>query len=226
MNHMASRKFFQRPAVMLALALCSVGGLVTLMGRLATGPQLVQKRVQISAGEQSEAYPAISPDGKRLAYSARESSKVSAFHVFVRELPSGKALQLTNILRDVRTDAERGRIYLPQSELARFGVTEREILSFEYSDRFHELAKSVAARAKQFYRQARETLPAEDRRAMVAAGLMGTVYWRLLRKLERRQFNIFGPELTRLSKSQKLLLIFQSWFCFLSGANSHSYGTA
>jgi phytoene synthase len=138
----------------------------------------------------------------------------------------GKALQLTNILRDVRTDAERGRIYLPQSELARFGVSEQEILSFEYSDRFHELAKSVAGRAKQFYRQARETLPREDRRSMVAAGLMGTVYWRLLRKLERRQFNVFGPELTRLSKSQKLLLIFQSWFCFVSGATSHSYGTA
>jgi Tol biopolymer transport system component len=80
---------------MLALALCSVGAVVTLMGRLATGPQVAQKKVQISTGDASESYPSISPDGKRLAYSGRESSKVSAFHVFVRELPSGKPLQLT-----------------------------------------------------------------------------------------------------------------------------------
>ncbi|HWC58650.1 MAG TPA: squalene/phytoene synthase family protein, partial [Verrucomicrobiae bacterium] len=81
----------------------------------------------------------------------------------------GKALQLTNILRDVRTDAERGRIYLPQSELVRFKVTEQEILNFEYSDRFRALAESVASRARKFYQLARETLPAEDRRSMVAA---------------------------------------------------------
>src|ERR1039457_519265 len=92
---MASGKFFRRPAVMLTLALASVAGLVTFMGRLANGPQVAQKRVQLSAGEESEAYPSISPDGKRIAYSARASSKVSAFHVFVRELPSGKPQQLT-----------------------------------------------------------------------------------------------------------------------------------
>src|SRR5580765_5474890 len=127
----------------------------------------------------------------------------------------GKALQLTNILRDVRTDAERGRIYLPQSELARFKVSEQEILNFEYSDRFRKLAESVAERAKKFYQLARETLPAEDRRSMVAAELMGSVYWRLLRKLERQRFNVFGPVPTRLSKGQKLLLIFRSWFRFV-----------
>jgi len=138
----------------------------------------------------------------------------------------GKALQLTNILRDVRTDAERGRIYLPQSELARFKVTEREILNFEYSDRFHALAESVAARAKHFYRLARETLPPEDRRSMVAANLMGEVYWRLLGKLERQQFNVFGPKPTRLNKAQKLLLIFRSWCRFILGATSPNYGSA
>ena len=137
----------------------------------------------------------------------------------------GKALQLTNILRDVRTDAERGRIYLPQSELARFKVSEREILNFEYSERFRALAESVAARAKHFYQLARETLPPEDRRSMVAAELMGEVYWRLLRKLERQQFNVFGPKPTRLNKAQKLLLIFRSWCRFVLGATSPKYGT-
>ena len=137
----------------------------------------------------------------------------------------GKALQLTNILRDVRTDAERGRIYLPQSELARFNVTEREILNFEYSDRFRALAESVAVRARTFYQLARETLLAEDRRSMVAAELMGSVYWRLLRKLERQQFNVFGPKPTRLNKAQKLLLIFRSWCRFVLDATSPNYGS-
>jgi len=137
----------------------------------------------------------------------------------------GKALQLTNILRDVRTDAERGRIYLPLSELARFGVREEEIFGFQYSTRFCDLAAGVAARARHFYQRARETLPAEDRRAMIAAELMGSVYWRLLRKLETRQFNVLGPKPPRLSKGQKLLLILRTWARFTSGIMSPNYGT-
>jgi phytoene synthase len=136
----------------------------------------------------------------------------------------GKALQLTNILRDVRSDAQRGRIYLPLSELARFKVAPEDILRFEYSPRFYELANSVAQRARHFYRLARETLPAADRRSMVAAELMGSVYWRLLRKLERRRFDVFGPELTRLNKGQKALLILRSWCRYISGATSPNYG--
>ena len=80
---------------MLALALCSVGAVVTLMGRLATGPVLEQKRSQISDTDGAEAYPSVSPDGKRLAYSARESTKIGGFHIFVRDLPKGIPKQLT-----------------------------------------------------------------------------------------------------------------------------------
>jgi phytoene synthase len=137
----------------------------------------------------------------------------------------GKALQLTNILRDVRTDAERGRIYLPLAELARFGVRESEILQFEYSDRFQRLAESVAERARHFYQLARQTLPPEDRRSMMAAELMGSVYWRLLRKLESRRFNVFGPQPTKLSKAHKLLLIGRSWSGHLLGRSVPGYGT-
>ncbi len=136
----------------------------------------------------------------------------------------GKALQLTNILRDVRTDAQRGRIYLPLTELARCGVSEGEILRLEYSDRFRELAASVAQHARRSYQLARQTLPAEDRRSMAAAELMGSVYWRLLRKLELQAFDVFGPNPTRLSKAQKALLILRTWYRLLSGAVVPNYG--
>jgi phytoene synthase len=136
----------------------------------------------------------------------------------------GKALQLTNILRDVRSDAERGRIYLPLAELARFRIDPEEILRLEYSERFLALAQNVAEKARRFYQLAQRALPEADRRSMVAAELMGSVYWRLLRKLEGQKFNVFGPTPTRLNKGQKLFLIFKAWYRFASGAMSPSYG--
>jgi len=136
----------------------------------------------------------------------------------------GKALQLTNILRDVGVDARRGRIYLPLEELARHNVAPEEILALQYSDRFARLAGSVAQQARRFYRQARQTLPWEDRRSMVAAELMGSVYWRLLGKLERQQFQVFGPHLTRVNKCQKLLLVLRTWVRLFSGAMLPNYG--
>jgi phytoene synthase len=136
----------------------------------------------------------------------------------------GKALQLTNILRDVKTDAARGRIYLPESEMRKFNVSENQILNGGYSENFRALAETIATRAKKFYAAAQETLPPEDRKSMAAAELMGMVYWRLFKKLERAHFNVFGPQPVGLSKPQKLALIFQSWLRFWFGTAASNYG--
>jgi 15-cis-phytoene synthase len=135
----------------------------------------------------------------------------------------GKALQLTNILRDVRTDAARGRIYLPLDELKKFNVSEDEILNSKFSKNYFALAESVAARAKHFYSLARKTLPPQDRKSMVAAELMGSVYWQLLKKLEASQFNVFGEKPVRLHKAHKLVLIFRSWLRFVCNSQTPDY---
>jgi phytoene synthase len=137
----------------------------------------------------------------------------------------GKALQLTNILRDVKDDAARGRIYLPQTELKKAGVSEQEILDSKYSNRYFGLADGVARRARAFYQLAHKTLPPEDRKSMVAAELMGSVYWQLLQKLERGKFNVFGAQPLKLSKPHKLALIFRSWLRFATGTRQSDYGT-
>lgn len=137
----------------------------------------------------------------------------------------GKALQFTNILRDVRNDAARGRVYLPQSELKKFNVSENDILEGRYSGSFRALAESVAGRARSFYFAARATLPPEDRRSMVAAELMGTVYWRLLEKLQGANFNVFAGPL-KLSKPEKLLIVFQSCLRFWFGSARGIYGNS
>jgi 15-cis-phytoene synthase len=137
----------------------------------------------------------------------------------------GQALQLTNILRDVKSDAARGRIYLPQSELKKFSVTEAEILTGKFSENYYQLAASVAERAKKHYSLAQKTLPPEDRRAMVAAELMGGVYWQLLLKLERGRFNVFGVTPLKLSKPHKVALIFKSWLQHALGVTRPNYGT-
>jgi phytoene synthase len=122
----------------------------------------------------------------------------------------GKALQLTNILRDVRNDALRGRIYLPGDEMRKFAVTENEILEGVWSERFEALCQSTADRAAAFYHEARTCLPREDRRAMIAAETMGSVYWRLLSKLKARRFQVMGSEPVRLPRYQKICLVLLS----------------
>jgi len=138
----------------------------------------------------------------------------------------GKALQFTNILRDVANDAERGRVYLPAEELERFGLSAADVLAKRYSEAFHAMAQSVASRARGFYELARASLPDKDRRSMIAAELMGTVYWRLLERLEEEKFRVFGEVPIRVSRPQKLCLMARTWLRGRTGSCAANYGGA
>ena len=115
----------------------------------------------------------------------------------------GLALQMTNIIRDVGKDLRAGRIYLPREDLARFNYSEQELQDRQHDDRFVQLMQFQAARARQFFARADQTLPREDRRSMVAAEIMGSIYRGLLRRMELDKFRVFEKEYS-LNKLEKV----------------------
>jgi phytoene synthase len=118
----------------------------------------------------------------------------------------GLALQMTNIIRDVGKDLNNGRIYLPQEDLARFDYSEDALRLRKYNEPFLRLMEFEAARAEEFFAQAASMLPREDRRSMVAAEIMRSVYQALLRRMKADGFHVFEKEyrLTRLEKSGRV----------------------
>jgi phytoene synthase len=114
----------------------------------------------------------------------------------------GTALQLVNILRDVTTDARRGRVYLPEQDLNRFHVRREELLEGRRPPGLIEVMHFEADRAKGYFQAARNALPHEDRRSMVAAEIMAAIYWRLLGRIERQPQ--LAESTVRLSRPLKL----------------------
>ncbi len=111
----------------------------------------------------------------------------------------GLAFQLTNILRDLGTDAERGRIYLPQEDLTRFRYPEDDLLAHRYSPGFDDLMRFECERARGYYHKARvavEAMPAADRRALTVAEIMRGVYARILDRIEHSGYRVFGPRIS------------------------------
>ena len=122
-------------------------------------------------------------------------------------LKLGLAFQLTNILRDVGQDfANGGRVYLPQEDMMRFGVTREDLASGHRSDAFLALMDFESARAAEFYRAAESVRPAADRKALVAAEIMRAVYSRLLEKMRRDRWRVFDRRYS-LGKLTKLWLV-------------------
>jgi phytoene synthase len=108
----------------------------------------------------------------------------------------GLAMQLTNILRDLRSDARRGRLYLPREDLRRFGVDETRLLAGEYPEGFQDLLRCESDRALAEYRRAGECLPGPDRRTLFAAEIMGRIYRRLLERMRADRFRVMERRYT------------------------------
>lgn len=125
----------------------------------------------------------------------------------------GTAFQLTNILRDIKSDAERGRIYLPQDDLARFGVPEQDILGQRSSPAFIRLMTFEASRARSFYREAAVAPTVEERPALRAAEIMRAVYENLLNRIERSNYQVFGPRLHVPAVIKIALALKTYWEC-------------
>jgi phytoene synthase len=122
----------------------------------------------------------------------------------------GLALQLTNILRDLKEDTARGRIYIPIEDLERFGYTERELRDNLYNAPFIELMKFEHSRARTYFAKAAGSLPEMDRHSMFAAEIMGTIYKELLDQMPAVQFDVFRNRLT-VSKSRRLQIALSIW---------------
>jgi len=116
----------------------------------------------------------------------------------------GLALQVTNILRDVGRDLENDRVYLPQEDMGRFEYGPEDLAARLYNQQFVRLMQFEAGRAHEYFQEAASLLPPEDRRAMISAEIMGSIYHALLRQMDRDEFHVFDRQYG-LSRAAKLL---------------------
>jgi 15-cis-phytoene synthase len=126
----------------------------------------------------------------------------------------GVALQLTNILRDVRGDLERGRLYIPLEDLRAHGCTEQEIgreaaAGHLTSASVRALLRQQAERAREYYRRADRARPREAS-GLVAAEIMGAIYRALLDRIERRGYDVFA-EVVRIPRPRRAMIAATTW---------------
>ncbi len=121
----------------------------------------------------------------------------------------GMAFQLTNILRDVREDCRRGRLYIPLEEMRQFGVSLEELQSGHTSDKARALFRHQAQRAREYYDKAYACLPAADRNTQRSGLIMAAIYRRILDKISANDFNVLEGRIS-LTPIHKLWLAWQT----------------
>jgi phytoene synthase len=123
----------------------------------------------------------------------------------------GIAFQLTNIIRDVGEDARRNRIYLPQDEMQQFGVTADDILNTRETDNFRKLMEFQIERARRYYQQALDHLPAVDRKAQRTGLIMAAIYRAVLEEVVASGCHVL-KERVSLTPTYKLWLAIKAWW--------------
>ena len=177
--------------------------------------------LEIIAGMEMDLDEARYPDFQALhQYCYRVASVVGllAAEIFGYQDPAtlhyasnlGLAFQLTNIIRDVGEDARRGRIYLPQDELNRFGVTRSDILDSKYSANFRNLMEFQIIRAEATYEIALTSLPKCDRHSQRAGLMMAAIYRALLAEIKRDGCRVLDRRIS-LTPIRKLWLAWKTW---------------
>jgi phytoene synthase len=120
------------------------------------------------------------------------------------------ALQLTNIVRDVAADLRRGRIYLPGEDLARFGVAEDDLRAGAVTPAVQALLKFECARAREYYTRAAADLPAADAYNLMAAEIMGGIYFEILQRIERARYDVFSRRI-RVPRRYRAVIALRIW---------------
>jgi len=129
----------------------------------------------------------------------------------------GLAFQLTNIIRDVKEDASMGRVYLPEEDLDKFGISLSAMNSVSDPALFRPLLAMEADRAREYYRAGEELIPLVEEDSQPALWVLMTIYQRLLDKIAHRQYDVFtGNEKVSLTVREKLVILAKGFLKRLS----------
>lgn len=122
----------------------------------------------------------------------------------------GLAMQLTNIIRDVREDLEMGRVYLPQDEMARFGYSEEDLRNGVRNQAFLDLMRFQSQRAREYFDRGFKLLPYLSRRSRACPAVLGALYSKVLDRIEASDYDVLESRVS-LSKAEKIRITAQTW---------------
>jgi len=183
-----------------------------LLDQLAYGTAMDLQVEDATAGEVSKSIPgaALAPQYKTIndlyqyCYQVASVVGLVCIRIFGYRSPAaeplaercGLAFQLTNIIRDVKEDAEMGRVYLPQEDLEKFGLEAAELIGKPDLERFRPLLEMEADRARVFYHAAEDLVPLIDEDSQAALWVLVTIYRLLLEKIATRKYDVFQRKIS------------------------------